>query len=281
MGQLLSFQDKLYLLLNISRPSACILFHSLFKIGKSLHCIMKIRDCLMKSICRIISKKALEITKCKSTLVKILVIFHLIKAGCIFYKQIRSPVFSLFIYKIRSSSTVIYDIQGFALCIPAIFQDFLLQPGGDTTDILHKTNRIFENLLVHFLENIALLSGFCGKYSTVSLINVAISEYANLFKFTAKIKAVDYFHQFLMAYIFCFSHLFFLPKLLRIKTVIFQLLNCSNYYRLIFFIGNSIPFVHRFQNFDSCFLLAKKLIYNKWKEIFAFQRILFHIFFQE
>ena len=151
----------------------------------------------MKSICRIISKKALEITKCKSTLVKILVIFHLIKAGCIFYKQIRSPVFSLFIYKIRSSSTVIYDIQGFALCIPAIFQDFLLQPGGDTTDILHKTNRIFENLLVHFLENIALLSGFCGKYSTVSLINVAISKYANLFKFTAKIKAVDYFHQFL------------------------------------------------------------------------------------
>ena len=112
----------------------------------------------MKSICRIISKKALEITKCKSTLVKILVIFHLIKAGCIFYKQIRSPVFSLFIYKIRSSSTVIYDIQGFALCIPAIFQDFLLQPGGDSADIFHKANGILENLVIHFLQNKFFLS---------------------------------------------------------------------------------------------------------------------------
>ena len=189
MCQLLSFQDKLNLLLDISCAAARILCHSLFEIAETLHCIVKIRNGLMKSFCRIIRKKSLEITKCKGTLVEILIIFHLVKAGRSFNKQVGSPVFSFFIYQIRGTLAVIDNIQSLTLHIPAVLLDFLLQPGGDSADIFHKANGILENLVIHFLQNKFFLSGICGKYRTVSLVNMTVSKNTNLFQFSAKIKA--------------------------------------------------------------------------------------------
>ena len=193
MSQLFSFQNKLDFFLNICRASADILFHSLFEIRESLHRIVEIGDGLMKSLRRIVRKETLKITKSQCTLVKILIIFHLVKTGGILDKQIRSPVLPFFVNEIRRASAVVYNIQSFTLRISSIFQNFLLQPGSNTADILHKPNRILENLTVHFLEDIAFLSILCGKYSAVGLINVTVSKYANFFKLTVEIKAVDHF----------------------------------------------------------------------------------------
>ena len=156
MCQFCTVQHKLDFFFHICCSVTYIFFHSRFKLIQSVYRVMEILDCLMKSLCRIICKQSLEMSERNCALIKIIFIFYHVITSCIFNKQIDSPVLSIFIYIIRPSIPGHHKIQRFSLHVSAVFLDFLLQPGGDSTDILHQFYRLCENTLVHFLKNIVL-----------------------------------------------------------------------------------------------------------------------------
>ena len=241
MCQFFSFENKINFFLNRGSSSTDIFCNCLFELFKSIRCIVKILDRLMQSLCRIIRKESLKMSKSYCTLIEIIIILHCIIAGRTFYKEIYSPVFSCRIYKIRKAIITFYQSKRLSLRISAILDDLFTKPGSNAADILHQFYRFLKNTLTHSLQNITFCSLWCLVGQSVCIINMSTSISDTFFQFTRQFKSINCFVHFITD-----LHLCFLPQFLRIQPLIFQILNCSHYHWFIFFVSNSIPFIFGF-----------------------------------
>ena len=83
---------KLDLFFYVFSSSADILFHCFLECLKTHWCIVEVLDRLCQFFCRILRQKALEMTECLTTVIKILWFFYQIVACSILDEQIYSPV---------------------------------------------------------------------------------------------------------------------------------------------------------------------------------------------
>ena len=188
MCQICAVQHKLDFFFHSCCSVTYIFFHSCFELVQSVHRVMEIYDCLMKSLGRIICKQSLEMSKGNRALIKIILIFYHIITGCIFNKQINSPVLAFFIYIIRQIFSGHYNVQCLSFYISAGLLNFLLQPGSNSTDILHQFYRLCKNTLIHSLKNIMLT---CIISQTICIIDMSASIRNAFCQSSLQIKCID------------------------------------------------------------------------------------------
>ena len=206
-------QNKLNFILHIFCASTDIGLYCPFKCLESCFRIMESFDRLMQTVCRIVRKKSLEISKRIGALIEIFRFFYLIVTGCVRDKFVGTPVFSLIINKIRFSIHSRNDIQSLSVRISTVLDYFLTKVGCHPDDIFHEFYRIGENFLVHSLENHFDPSHLCDfKSQKKCIVNMSVSIWSFLYQNSLILKISDCFidlyliypcHLYLSSHNFC------------------------------------------------------------------------------
>ena len=197
-----TFQHKIYFLLHFGSSAAGIFFNGILKLCQTVYCVMEVRYCLMQTGCRILLQQFLKMPECHCAFIEIFFLFHRIIAGSIFHKHVHPPISTVFQFTIGFTGMGIYDIQRLPFRISSVFTDFLLQKCSHAYHILHQPLRIFENLMVHSLQNIVLFFVPYSAYQKISIINMAAAIRLYLLFLSIQTKFIRNLHQLC----FIFSH---------------------------------------------------------------------------